>query len=100
MNATKYRDLHRTARLGNLGTLTLTAGNDFYWFLENVYDIRFPHVGSNRHCLPETFDTLRGGTVRQHKLRRALEYQREVTLCPHCKGYHHRRRDCPRHDGY
>lgn len=47
MNITKQRyfELHRQARLQNLGTLACTLPREQYdYFLHEVYDLRFPCV--------------------------------------------------------
>lgn len=73
----RYYQFHRIARLGNLGTLACSMAQERYqWFLREVYDLRFPHVGNDRHTFPRTFCSLRGGLVRRAKtitMRSALE---------------------------
>ncbi len=55
---------HRTARNGNLGPLACSMHAETYqWFLCEVYDLRFPHIGDDRHPLNRirSFDSLGGG---------------------------------------
>ena len=95
MNARKrFKELHRIARLGNLGTLTFRAGNDYDWFLTEVYDIRHPRIGGGRHCCPGSFDSLALGTVRRERIRRNIIHAQGIKFCQLCKGWHHVRRDC------
>lgn len=97
MNRERFRHLHRTARLGNLGTLTFEAGARYYWFLENVYDLRYPHLGSDRHAFWRTCDTLQtANIVRRTKWERQSRYAANIKFCPRCKGTHHQHHDCPR----
>ena len=61
MKLETYKARHRLARMGNLGVLACSMQGDLYqWFLREVYDIRFPHVGDERHMRARTFDSLRG----------------------------------------
>jgi len=57
----RFADLHRQARLGNLGCLATSLGRAQYeWLLTEVYDLRHPHVGSDRHLRRRNFDSLQG----------------------------------------
>lgn len=95
MTRTLHYDLHRTARLGNLGTLTVRAGELYYWYLENVYDLRFPHVGDGRHGhLPHTFDALRVSAAQRLRWKRQSAYVAHVKLCRRCHSVHHEHHDC------
>ena len=98
MTREKFKSLHRTARLGNLGTLTVTSGDDYYWFLEQVYDLRFPHVGDNRHAVNSvrTFDTLRFNSVKRARWQRQCAYVNQITFCSTCKSHHNRFQPCYR----
>ena len=61
----EFRHRHRLARLGALGTLATSLSSEKYeWFLCEVYDLRFPHVGSCRHRNNRSFDSLRGKLVK------------------------------------
>ena len=63
-----YYEFHRIARLGNLGTLACRMESSAYqWFLREVYDLRFPHIGDDRHNFPRTFCSFRGRMVRRGK---------------------------------
>jgi hypothetical protein len=56
-----FRQRHRQARLGQLCTLAASVRRTEYeWFLSDVYDLRHPRVGCNRHLSRRTFDTLQG----------------------------------------
>ena len=98
MNKDTFRSLARTARLGNLGTLTFAAGELYDWFLENVYDLRFPHVGDDRRAMNvRTFDSYRNGNfLWALKFKRQGRYVSNVCFCPICKGHHHYAHPCPR----
>jgi hypothetical protein len=63
MKQSMFKYYHRQARLGLLGTLSAQVPSGWYqWFLREVYDLRFPHIGDSRHNnLPRTFDSLRYG---------------------------------------
>ena len=69
MTKASYRLAHRYARQGNLGSLACSlTGGMYLWFLQQVYGLRFPRIGSRRHLeLPRSFDTLRGGIRRLGK---------------------------------
>ncbi len=57
----RFVEQHRQARLGNLGTLATSVARDRYeWLLSEVYDLRHPRVGTQRHLRQRTFDPLRG----------------------------------------
>jgi len=61
-----FRAAHRLARLGSLGSLACRfPAAPYQWFLREVYDLRHPHVGNDRHSFPRTFDSLRGRLTRQ-----------------------------------
>lgn len=94
MTRTTYNRLHRMARMGNLGSLTVAAGQSYYWFLEEVYDIRFPHVGDSRHNVPHTFDPLRVSTRQRLAQRRQRAYMARIKFCPRCHSTHHDQHDC------
>ena len=95
MSKTKFKELHRLARIGNLGTLTFTAGDLYHWFLTEVYDLRFPHVGDGRHGhLPWTFDPLRVSTADRLKWKRQRDYVAGIKLCCRCKSMHHQNAEC------
>jgi hypothetical protein len=67
-----YTRCHRIARIGNLGTLAMSLSEPQYqWFLTQVYDLRFPHIGSERHMNRRTFDSLRQG-VRARRLNKRI----------------------------
>lgn len=67
-----YLKLHRLARLGSLGTVCFeTSWNEYQWFLTQVYDLRFPHIGDGRHHMPRTFDPL----ARRIPIRKMKGYQ-------------------------
>ena len=52
MTRAKYYEHHRQARLGNLGPLAMVLNSQAYrWFLYEVYDLRHPHVGQDRHAV-------------------------------------------------
>lgn len=58
MNRETYYRNARLARIGALGTLAMSLSYRWYqWFLVEVYDLRFPHIGDGRQ-LPESFDSL------------------------------------------
>jgi hypothetical protein len=61
MSRELYRTRHRHARIGNLGMLAMSmSGLCFEWFLTQVYDLRHPRIGSERHpAFPRSFDSLR-----------------------------------------
>jgi hypothetical protein len=63
MSRELYRARHRHARMGNLGTLaTIMGWRHYEWFLTQVYDLRHPRIGSERHpAFPRSFDSLRQG---------------------------------------
>ena len=73
MNArTRFRSLARQARLGNLGTLAMSLPRSEYdWYLHNVYDLRYPHVGDDRHLRVRTFDSLQSGAKVRLRYRKA-----------------------------
>lgn len=95
MTRETFHMLHRQARLGNLGSLTFQAGQLYYWFLENVYDLRFPHLGNDRHFgWPKCFDSLRQSTRNRLAWKRQSEYVAQITFCSICKTHHHRHHEC------
>lgn len=95
MTRATFKELHRTARLGNLGTLTFAAGDLYQWFLTQVYDLRFPHVGDDRHFgWPRQFDSLRQSTAQRLKWKRQAAYVAHVRFCSRCKTTHHEYHDC------
>jgi hypothetical protein len=94
MTRSTYKTLHRTARLGNLGSLTFSAGEHYYWFLEEVYDIRFPHIGDSRHNVPRTFDPLQVSTRHRLAWKRQRTYLERVKFCARCHSVHHDQHDC------
>ena len=73
MNRSAFYFRHRLARLGNLGTLASTLHPVVYlWFFQQVYCLRFPHVGDDRHGMNgRTFDSLRCGGRNAERLARA-----------------------------
>lgn len=89
-----FKELHRIARMGNLGTLTFRAGDAYYWFLEQVYDIRFPHVGDSRHNVPRSFDPLRVSTRNRLAWKRQKAYVANIRFCKRCHREHHQYHDC------
>jgi hypothetical protein len=96
MNQIKFRELHRTARLGNLGTLSFSAGSLYDWFLTQVYDLRFPHIGDDKHFgWPRCFDSLRHSTATRLKWKRQKAYVSHIKFCSRCKCEHHEYHDCP-----
>lgn len=74
MTRERFKELHRAARAGNLGTLACTLPDKLYhWFLLEVYDLRFPHVGDDRRRVDEliqrrAFDSMRHGGTTQRQL--------------------------------
>lgn len=79
MTKSQYQIRHQAARAGNLGTLacSLCGPAEFQWFLTQVYDLRFPHIGDSRHNVPRTFDSLARRSVRPwHVVRHARMYRR------------------------
>ena len=75
MTRERFKELHRAARVGNLGTLACTLPGKLYqWFLTEVYDLRFPHIGDDRHQVAEQlktsprFDSYRYGPPLQKRL--------------------------------
>jgi hypothetical protein len=59
MNRSIFRALCRQARMGNLGTLATSLPRPLYiFFFAEVYDLRFPRIGNERHAFPQTFDCL------------------------------------------
>ena len=97
MKRETFSELHRTARLGNLGTLACRAGELYDWFLTEVYDLRFPHVGDRRYLTVTTFDSLRVSTARRLAWRRQAEYAAHVKYCRSCLSVHHEHHDCNRY---
>ncbi|PWU21767.1 MAG: hypothetical protein C5B50_01015 [Verrucomicrobia bacterium] len=75
-----FRFNHRQARLGNLGLLAVSlTPKSYQWFLTQVYDLRYPHIGDERHLFRQlgrrTFcDTLSRADLRA--LRQRLWYAR------------------------
>jgi hypothetical protein len=71
----RFREYHRIARLGILGTLACRMEPAPYqWFLREVYDLRFPRIGDERHNFPRTFCSLRGRMVRRGKTLVRVRY--------------------------
>lgn len=69
MNRETYRTIHRIARMGCLGTLSAySSRKDFYWFLKEVFDLRFPRIG-DRKPWQKSFDSLRGKLRKDHSGR-------------------------------
>lgn len=51
MTRQRYLECHRLARVGKLGSLAVGLGGEaFQWFLVEVYDVRHPVIGSDRHA--------------------------------------------------
>ena len=51
----------RLARCGSLGALAMRCGTsrEYQYFLTEVYDLRFPHIGDDRHAMrAKHFDSL------------------------------------------
>lgn len=96
MNQEKYRALHRLARTACLGSLTFEAGSLYDWFLTQVYDLRYPHVGDRRYVPQRTFDSLTFNCVQRLKWRRQQARMAQIRLCAKCKGYHHQFEECLR----
>lgn len=95
MTRSRFTDLHRMARLGNLGSLTFAAGSSFDWFLTQVYDLRFPHIGDDKHFgWPRQFDSLRQSTANRLKWKRQSAYAARIRFCSRCKSTHHDQHDC------
>lgn len=72
MNREFFRQFHAMARKGCLGSLAMSVTGNFYvWFLREVYDLRFPHIGDDRHALNRvrSFDNLAGGFRSRRWLR-------------------------------
>ncbi len=74
MTRTRYYQMHRLARLGNLGSLSCSAPRAmFSWFLREIYELRNPRIGDHRHLAARTFDSLRGKMTRRgHHLVRTV----------------------------
>lgn len=62
MNQSTFKNCYQMARMGALGPLCFAAGNHYQWFLRQVYDLRFPHIGDDRHQMQgRSFDAMRYG---------------------------------------
>ena len=82
MNREQFKSKYRQARIGNLGTLACTTSNRLYhWLLTEVYDVRFPHVGSERHGLNGFRYEWPGGQL--HKRLTAFHQTRGWYHCAH-----------------
>lgn len=61
MDKSTFKACHRMARMSALCTLSCRVSGVMYrWFLEEVYDLRFPRVGGSKYLPPRSFDPLRG----------------------------------------
>ena len=88
----------REARLGNLGSLAMSVSNDRYnWLLHEVYDIRFPRLGNDRHFgWPRCFDPLKTSTANRLRWKRQAAYVAQIKFCPRCQSSHHQFQECVR----
>lgn len=78
MNRNTYKERHRIARLGNLGTLACSSGctrGEYQFFLREVYDLRFPHIGDSRHNVWRSFDSLARRERPWYYVRHAKQYR-------------------------
>jgi len=68
MTRTKYREVHRLARLGAIGTLMFSMSDaDYQSIALPVFDLRLGWRSFSKHPRwPRTFDSLRQGVKTRH----------------------------------
>jgi len=83
MQKSTFKACYQMARLGALGPLCFAAGARYQWLLTQVYDLRFPHIGDERHGMNgRNFDEMQHGGQTHRRLVQ-FHHERGWWNCAH-----------------